>query len=201
MTFFIVTGRALRQWFFFWNIYKIPYKWAKYRATFGFMTVTFLWVSSLIFYYGGYLPYQDVNYPPLSKMNVDSGVFKTVKKQDILFLPDGREIVLGGIHQYEDYREQYRVKGSIESPVFFVKVWWFPLTHSKEGWIGQMEINGKIIASYEEKYQDFLYQKDPTKYTSFLKFFFTIFLVLFLWELLSQYINYRQEHNVRKRSE
>lgn len=201
MTFFIVTGRALKQWFFFWDIYKIPYKWAKLRAAFGYMTVTFLWVSSLIFYYGGYLPYQDVNYPPISKMHVNVGVYKLEKKEASLTTREGKVILLQSIRQYGEYAEKLAPKGQIATPSLFVKVWWFPLTHSKYGWVTQMEIDGNMILSSKDDYKTFLEMKDPSRFISIEKFLFTIFLVLFLWELLSQYIAYRQEHNVRRPSE
>lgn len=201
MTFFIVTGRALKQWFFFWDIYKIPYKWAKLRAVIGFITVSFLWVWGLIFYYGGYLPYQDVNYPPLSKMNINEGIYKLEKKEASLTTREGKVILLQSIRQYREYAEKLAPKGQIKTPSLFVKVWWFPLTHSKYSWIGQMEVDKKIILSNEEHYKTFLDKQDPSEYTSILKVLFAVFLVLFLWELLSQYIAYRQEHNIRRPSE
>jgi len=195
MTFFTVLGRALKQWLFFWDIYKIPNKGVRLRAVIGFMVFNAMWIWGLIFYYGGYLHYQDVKYPPLSKMNINVGVYKLEKKEASLTTREGQVILLQSIRQYREYAKKLAPKGQIETPSLFVKVWWFPLTHSEYSWIGQMEIDGKIILSNEEHYKTFLEEQDPSGYISILKVPFIIFLVLFLWELLSQYIKYKQENN------
>lgn len=170
MIFFKLLGKAFSSLTLAWvrdkkNNTK-PFVFRILVFTFSFL---FLCVWTPIWYYKAYLPYEDIEYPKLSEMRVDSGIFKTVKKGDVLITSDGRKIVLGGIYQYIDYQRKHRVQGSIDLPVFFVKVWWFPMTHVQRGWIGQMEIDGKSIATYEEKSQDFLRQKDHSKFYGVVK--------------------------------
>jgi hypothetical protein len=206
MTFFIVTGRALKQWFFFWDIYKIPYKWAKLRAFAGFMTCSALIVWGFQFYKLEYLPYEGYKYPLLSQMNTDRGVwvFSHSKKLEYVLTSDGRKILFE--HALNQYRDELMKSQGLNplsrfDPEVHVKVWWFPRPNTKANVIGQLEIDGKLVYSYNETYQSFLRSKDHSGFYSFVKNVSIFILILFLWEFLSQYINYRQEHNVRKRSE
>lgn len=203
MTFFTVLGRALKQWLFFWNIYKIPYKWAKLRAAFGFMMLNAIWIWGIIFYYGAYSPYEGYQYPQLLEMNVDSGIWifsHDSKKLNYVLTSNGRKILFnlhGDISKYRD--DIMKLQGlnplSKLDPEIHVKVWWFQRPNTKKNAIGQLEIEGKIVSTYEEQYKSYLESKDHTSFYTFSKIFVLITLILFLWESLSQYITYRQENN------
>lgn len=206
MTFFIVTGRVLKQFFFFWDIYKIPYKWAKIRAFAAFMTCSFLMVWGFQFYKLVYLPYEGYQYPLLSQMNVDSGVwvFSHSRKLDYVLTLDGKKILFE--HALIQYRDKLMTSQGLNplsrfDPEIHVKVWWFPRPNTKANEIGQLEIDGKLVYSYDETYQSFLRHKDHSEFYSFVKKVSIFIFILFLWEFLSQYITYRQEHNVLRSSE
>lgn len=201
MRFFIVLGRALKQWFYFWNIYKIPYKWAKLRAFAGFMVCSASMVWGFQFYQLVYLPYEGYKYPLISQMNVDSGiwVFSHSKKLDYILTSDGRNILFN--HALYQYRDKLMISQGLNplsrfDPELHVKIWWFSRPNTQENQIGQLEIDGKLVYSYDEMYQNFLESKDHSGFYSFIEKVSIFIFVLFLWELLSQYITYRQENNI-----
>lgn len=196
MTFFKVLGRALKQWLFFWDIYKIPNKGIRLRAVIGFMVFNAMWVWGLIFYYGGYLPYQDVKYPQLHETHINFGTLEQRKKGGYLLRTDNQNaIYLEYTHIYDLFEDRFKTLGTSEVPKLFVKVWWFPMTNISKGWIAQVEKDGEVVVSYEEQKKEFIRMADPSFFLIIMKAVFTLFLILFLWELLSQYIKYKQESN------
>lgn len=196
MTFFTILGKALKQWLFFWDIYKIPNKGVRLRAVIGFMVFNAIWVWGLIFYYAGYLPYQDINYPHLSETHMNTGTLEQQKKGGYLLKTDDKNsLKLKYSYIYNLYEDKFKTRGTSEAPKLFVKVWWFPMTNASKGWIAQVERDGKIVVSYDEQKKEFMRLADPSDFLIISKALFAIFLGLFLWESLSQYTKYKQENN------
>lgn len=203
MTFLKVLSRALKQWLFFWDIYKIPNKGVRLRAVIGFMVFNAMWIWGLIFYYGVYLPYEGYEYPSLSKMNVDNGVWlfsHDGRKLNYVLTTDGKKILFD-LHGeiYKSRRKILESQGlntwSQLDPKIHVKVWWFQRPNTEKNAIGQLEIEGKIVSTYEEQYKSYLESKDHISFYTFSKAFSAFILALLLWELLSQYTKYKQENN------
>ena len=199
MTFFIIAGRALKQWLFYWNIYKIPNKLSRLRAVIGFISLNALWIWALIFYYKTYLPYERYKYPQLSQMNVDSGVwvFSHSKKLDYILTLDNKKILFnhGVLGRYRSnlMKSQGLNPLSKFDPKIHVKVWWFPIPNAEANEIGQLEIEGKIVYSHQEEYKAYLKNKDHSLFYSFIKFFSIFILILFIWEFIEQYNKYKRE--------
>lgn len=145
--------------------------------------------------------YVNNNYPPLSKTQVNSGMVKLQKKGGYLLSTiDGKKIWLKYSYIYGQFENKYQIRGSLDSPELFVKVWWFPMTNVPKGWIAQVEKDGQIVVSYEEQKKELKRLQEASDYFP-SKVLLVLMVIVFLWEFLVQYIAYRQEHNVRRRSE
>lgn len=204
MTFFKVLGRTFSSLILAWvrdkkNNTK-PFVLRVLVFTFSFM---FLLVWMPMDYFLAFKPYKDVDYPPISKMNVDNGTWVFAHKRgeySYLLTEDGQKILFDGNWKFSQYhRELCKSAGvaplSEYCPDIHAKIWWYPKVHSNANEFGQIEVDGKIIASYEEgrellkKLQD--HSEDYTTYS----FLLILMLTVFLWEFLVQYIKYRQENN------
>jgi hypothetical protein len=203
MTFFIVAGRALKKLSFFWEVYKDPSKFFKARALIFIFSFMFLSVWAFMDYHLLFKQYKDVVYPPLSKMNVDSGTwFFSQKRGEYSYLQtqNGRKILFDGSWKISQYRdEQCRSIGltslSENCPEIHAKIWWFPKVHSSANQMGQIEIDEKVIASYEEGREVLKKQQDHSKIYTQYNFLLILMLIMLVWEFLVQYIIYRQENN------
>jgi hypothetical protein len=201
MTFFIVISRALKQWLFYWNIYKIPNKISRLKAVIGFIALNALWIWALIFYYKVYLPYEGYEYPLLSKMNIDSGIWvfsHDKNKLDYVLKSDGEKILFDYNAIISTYRKNImKSKGlnplSKFDPEIHVKVWWFSKPNIRANTIGQLEIEGKIASSYQEEYKAYFKNKNHSSFYAFIKIFSTLILMLFIWEFIEQYNKYKEE--------
>lgn len=201
MTFVTVLGRTLKRLSFFWEVYKDPSKFFKVRALVFIFSFIFLCVSVPIWYYKAYLPYEGYQYPPLSKMNVDSGIWVFMPQKntyDYLQTSDGRRILLDNWKMYS-YRASLLESQGLNpltrfDPEIHVKVFWFPRPNTKANEIGQLEIEGKIISSYEQQYKEFIRLKDHSDFYRVVKVLLVLMLTMLAWEFLGQYITYRQEN-------
>lgn len=201
MTFFIVAGRALKRLSFFWKVYKDRSKYFKFRALIFIFSLMFLCVWTPMEYFLMEQVYVNNNYPPLSKTQVNSGMVKLQKKGGYLLSTiDGKKIWLEYSYIYGQFENKYQIRGSLDSPELFVKVWWFPMTNVPRGWIAQVEKDGQIVVSYEEQKKELKRLQEASDYFP-SKVLLVLMVIVFLWEFLVQYIIYRQEHNVRRRSE
>ena len=203
MTFFTVLGRSLKRLSFFWEVYKDPSKFFKTRALIFIFSLMFLLVWIPMDYFLAFKPYQELTYPPVSKMNVDSGtwVFSHKRgKYSYLLTQDGRKILFDGDWKFSQYHDELCKSAGISPlseycPDIHPKIWWYPKVHSNANEIGQIEVDGKIIASYEEGRELLKKQQDHSQDYAAYTFFLMLMIAVFLWEFLVQYIKYKQENN------
>jgi len=203
MTFFTVLGRTLRKLSFFWNVYKDPSKFFKARALIFTFSFLFLCIWMPMWYYKVYLPDEGYEYPPLSKMNVDSGIWvfsHNKNKLHYVLTSDGRKILFNYHGSIQEYRTSHMEAQGLNplsrfDPKIYVKVWWFSRPNTEANRIGQLEIEGKIVSTYENTYRHFLKSRDQSSYYGVFKFLGTLILTVLAWEFLVQYITYRQENN------
>lgn len=202
MTFFTVFGRALKRLSSFWNYRDVPSVAFKWRAAIYFFSLIFLFVSIPMLYSKVYLPYEGYQFPPLSKMNVDSGTWVSPHKRGAyyyLLTQDDKKVLFDTNTKIGKFdREQCKSVGlnpmSKYCPDVHVKIWWFPRPNTKANGVGQLEIDGAIISSYEQEYKEFLRMKDHTRWYWFLKILFALALTMLAWETIVQYIKYKQEN-------
>ncbi|MDO9179580.1 MAG: hypothetical protein Q7U16_14865 [Agitococcus sp.] len=201
MMFLKLLGRTLKRLSFIWKVWEYPSKAFRVRVlifTFAFIA---LCVSVPIWYYKAYLPYEGYQYPPLSKMNVDSGIWVFIpqkNKYDYLQTSDGRRILLDDWKMYR-YRASLLESQGLNpltrfDPEIHVKIFWFPRPNTKANEIGQLEIEGKIISPYEQQYKEFMRLKDHSDFYGIVKVLLALMLTMLAWEFLVQYITYRQEN-------
>lgn len=136
-------------------------------------------------------------------MNIDSCIWlfsHDYKEFNYVLTSNGRKILFnshGDIYKYRNnfMKSQGLNKLSQFDPTIHVKVWWFSRPNTKQNKIGQLEVEGKMLSSYEKEYKSYLKSKEHTFFYTFGKVFILFTLILFLWESLSQYTKYKQENN------
>lgn len=201
MTFFIVISRALKRLSFFWEIHKDSNKIFQVRAIIFFILIVFICVSIPIWYHKSYLPYKGYEYPQLSKMNVDSGIWvfsHDKNKLNYILTSDGRKILFEQDLSMSNYRRSLMKSQGLNTlsrfdPEIRVKAWWFPRPYVKANKLAQLETEGKMIITNKETYHYFLKARTYSSYFRFLKSILIIMLMLFIWEFIEQYNKYKEE--------
>ena len=204
MTFFKLLGRTFLSFILVWlRDKKKNTKLFALRVlifTFSFM---FLLVWIPMDYFLTYKPYKDVTYPPISTMNIDHGTWVFAHKRgefSYLLTQDGKRILFDGDWKFSKYHRELCKSARISPlskycPNIQAKIWWYPKVHSQANQISQIEVNGKIIASYEEGRELLKKQQDHSQDYAAYTFFLMLMIAVFLWEFLVQYIKYKQENN------
>jgi hypothetical protein len=203
MTFVTVLGRTLKRLSFFWQVYKDPSKVFKARALVFIFSLMFLLVWIPMDYFLAFKPYKDVTYPPISKMNVDNGTWVFAHKRgeySYLLTQDGKKILFDGNWKLGHYHDELCKSVGMSPlseycPDIHAKIWWYPKVHSNANEIGQIEVDRKIIASYEEGRELLKKLQDHSDDYATYSFLLMLMTMAFLWELIVQYIKYRQENN------
>lgn len=140
-----------------WNLFfrydvKGSY-WLRARPVFFLALMTFF-LMSLYSNYQDYKMYS-MDYPEYKKLNYSQGKLEEVrygKTRDWkLIQEDGSNIRL-----QEEYLLMNRIqnKGFSYQKIDSVKVLWFEM-YGGRGWIAEMKINNQLIASYNERKQDY----------------------------------------------
>lgn len=203
MTFFTLLGKTFSSLILAWVRDK-----TNLSKTFIFRVIVFAFaimsiaVPAPIWYYKAYLPYEGYIYPQLLEMNVSSGIWifsHDSKKLNYVLTSNGRKILFnlhGDIGKYRN--DIMKLQGlnplSKLDPEIHVKVWWFQRPNTEKNAIGQLEIEGKMISSYEEEYKAFIKHKNHDKFFAYLEIIMTLIMSILIWEFIVQYIKYRQEN-------
>jgi len=209
MTFFKLLGRTFSSFIIAWIDGKKKSKAYGIRVLVFSFALLFASVWIPMWYYKVYLPYEGYELPPLSKMNVDNGIWVSShdkNKLDYVLTADGRKILFNHHNGVGEYRKNILTSQGLNplsmfDPKIHVKVWWISKPNKEANLIGQLEVEGKMFSSYSEMMQNFFENRDHWQFYLLVKILLSLIISMFLWEFLVQYIKYRQERNVLSSSE
>lgn len=132
-------------------------------------------------------PVYSTPYPVINNFFVDSGVLTSHhvhKGYDCLILTksDGTKLSFYNMSKFYNWKKQAL------ADAFAVKVWWFPLNGSNQGWISKIEMKGVEVLSPAEQKTN--YQNDVNFYLENLRemyLFFSVAFFAWIWEFIVRY--------------